>query len=149
MNAHAKCDRSFLYAVSGQEICEKCWRLIYGIRRNRFASIKKKFMGGVLFNEHGLTGKAKPHDSTLRLQSWMRSFFQKVGDRMPMSEAVHLPSCLTKVDVYELAREDLMQGGLECCSASQMYEIWSREFRHVKIPKVQQECYYFASMNTM
>lgn len=93
-------------------------------------------MSDVVVIEHGHTGKTRPHESTLRLQSWMRSFFQKVGDHMPMSEAIHLPSCLTKVDIYELAREDLTQGGLQCCSASQMYEIWNKEFKNVKIPKV-------------
>ena len=67
----------------------------------------------------------------------MRTFFQKVGDRMPMSEAVHLPSCLTKVDIYELAKDDLTQGGLHCCSISMMYEIWKSEFDNVKIPKVR------------
>ena len=56
---------------------------------------------------------------------------------MPMCKELHLPSCLTKVDVYDLARDDLTQGGLSCCSASQMYELWKREFPHVKIPKVR------------
>ena len=45
---------------------------------------------------------------------------------MPMSKIIHLPSC---VDVYELAKEDLTQGGLECCSESTMYDIWKKELK--------------------
>jgi len=32
-------------------------------------------------------------------------FFKKVGDHMPVKTEVHLPSCLTKGDVYALAVE--------------------------------------------
>lgn len=92
----------------------------------------------MLLIEHGLFGKPNPSELTLRLQSWMRSFFNKIGYRMPMSEDLHLLSCLTKVDIYELAKEDLMQGGLECCSVSQMYEVWKKHFKNVKIPKVKE-----------
>lgn len=133
---HAKSDKMVLYTIFGQEVCEKCWRLVYGIRHNRFYSLVKKFTNDVLLVEHGLTGRIRPSESTLRLQSWLRSFFQKMGDQMPMSKTIHLPSCLTKVDVYELAKEDLTQGGLECCSESTMYDIWKKEFGNVKIPKV-------------
>ncbi len=55
---------------------------------------------------------------------------------MPTSTDVHLPSCLTKADVYALAVDDLSQGGLKCCKPSTFYEIWRSEFPHVKIPKV-------------
>lgn len=136
MIQHSKSDKSILYTISGEEVCERCWRFVYGVRYNRLQSIKNKFIDNAVLIEHGLTGRLKPNESTLRLQSWLRSFFQKVGDRMPMEDALHLPSCLTKCDVYELARDDLTQGGLECPSISQMYGIWKKEFKNVKIPKV-------------
>ena len=137
MRQHSGSNKSLLYCVSGQKVCETCWRLTYGIRYNKFQSLKSKFESSVVLVEHGLTWKTQASEATLRLTSWMRSFFEKVGDRMPMCKELHLPSCLTKVDVYDLARDDLTQGGLSCCSASQMYELWKREFPHVKIPKVR------------
>lgn len=74
---------------------------------------------------------------TLRVTAWLRSFTDKLGDRMPMSDEIHLPSCLTKADVYELAVDDLMQGGdTHCPSISIFYEVWRSQFPHVKIPKV-------------
>ena len=33
-------------------------------------------------------------DATLRCTSWLRTFVNKVGDHMPMSKDIHLPSCL-------------------------------------------------------
>lgn len=86
--------------------------------------------------QHGRLGKTHASDATLRVTSWLRTFVDKVGDRMPMSEQVHLPSCLTKADVYDLARDDLSSGGMECCAISTFYQIWNVEFPNVKIPKV-------------
>ena len=136
MRYHARNDNRILYSVSGQVVCETCWRLTYGIRLKKFKALKEKFKSGVVIIEHGLTGKSRRSEATLRLISWMRSFFEKIGDRMPMSNDVHLPSCLTKSDVYDLAKDDLTQGDLACCSPSQMYELWKTDFSHVKIPKV-------------
>ena len=56
---------------------------------------------------------------------------------MPMSEAINLPSCLSRMAVYELAKCDLTQGGLPCPSSFHMYEVWRKEFPQVKIPKVK------------
>ena len=98
--------------------------------------IMLKFQEGVLVAQHGHLGSSRVTAVTLRTTSWMSSFFHKVGDHMPMFCDIHLPSCLTKLDVFELACDDLLQGGLECSSLSQFYSIWSTEFPHVKIPKV-------------
>ena len=138
MKDHARKDQdmSILYTIAGEEVCEFYWRLIYGIRYNKFKSLKEKFRKGVLILEHGLTGKLNTSESTLRMLEWMKSFFLKIGDSMPMSEEIHLPSCLTRTDVYELAKCDLTQGGLSCPSLSYMYELWRKEFSLVKIPKV-------------
>lgn len=87
--------------------------------------------------EHGRLGRKDTSDGTIRVISWLRIFFDKVGDRMPTSTMIHLPSCLTKADVFTLATDDLTQGGLKCCKISTFYEVWKREFPNVKIPKVQ------------
>ena len=134
---HSQGDRSVLYTVGGQEVCETCFRKVYGLRYNRFGSIKKKFLDGVIVAEHGRLGKRETSDGSIRAISWLRTFFDKVGDRMPMSTAIHLPSCLTKSDVYSLAYDDLSQGGLQCCKLSTFYDIWQKHFPTVKIPKVK------------
>ena len=126
-----------LYSVCGQVVCENCFRLVYGIRRNRFKTIKAKFMSGVERIEHGLMSRGCSTYDKIRVISWLRIFFSKVGDKMPASDAIHLPSCLTKQDVYNLAVDELSEGGLYCCSRSTFYSVWTSEFPEVKIPKVR------------
>ena len=119
-------------------MCEVAFRMVYGLRYNRFSSIKLKYSTGAIFAQHGRIGKGRHSDSSIRAISWLRMFFDKVGDRLPMKEDVHLPSCLTKADVYTLAADDLSQGDLQCCGVSTFYKIWKTEFPHVKIPKVSE-----------
>ena len=133
---HSKKDKSVLYTVGGQEVCENCFRMVYGLRYNRFNSVKIKFQQGVVLTEHGRLGRGEISDISIRVISWMHMFVDKVGDKMPTSMVTHLPSCLTKADVYSLAHDDLTQGGLECCKISTFYNIWKQNFSNVKIPKV-------------
>lgn len=128
--------KNVLFSVAGKVVCDSCWRLVYGLRYNKFKLLLSKFNDGIIAVEHGHVGFSRISTTTLRTVSWLRSFFSKVGDRMPMSDEIHLPSCLTKVDVYELARDDLCQGGLQCTSLSQFYSVWTSKFENVKIPKV-------------
>lgn len=74
-------------------------------------------------------------------------FIAKVGDGMPMKDDIHLPSCLTKADVYALAVDELSQGGLMySCQKSTFYQVWQTQFPHVKISKVQFECWVITLM---
>ena len=134
---HSKSDRAVLYTVGGQEVCETCFRMVYGFRYNRFNSVKVKFQHGVVMAEHGRLGRGEISGVSVRVISWLRIFVDKVGDKMPTSMVTHLPSCLTKADVYCLAYDDLTQGGLECCKISTFYKIWKENFSDVKIPKVK------------
>ena len=109
--------------------------MTYGIRTNKFTSLLTKFQAGVLVAQHGRLG-FRTCDATLRCTSWMRSFVNKISDHMPMSKDMHLPSCLTKADVYDLAWDDLTEGGMQCCSKRTFYRVWRTEFPRVKIPKV-------------
>ena len=133
---HSSDGNAVMYTVAGKTVCETCWRLVYGLRYNKFSCLKQKFAAGVIHVEHGRQGLSQPRDSTLRATCWLRSFVDKVGDRMPMNSSLHLPSCLTKADVYSLACDDLTQGNMQCCSISTFYDVWSKEFPHVQIPKV-------------
>lgn len=84
---------------------------------------KQSSLQGVVVAEHGRLGKSHTKDATIRVISGLRMFVQKVGDQIPASIDVHLPSCLTKADVYTLAFDDLSEGGLDCCKPSTPYRI--------------------------
>ncbi len=146
MRQHSRGDKTVLYTVAGQEVCEVSFRMAYGLRYNRFMSMKAKFIQGVVVAEHGRLGKRYTGEASIRAISWLRTFVQKVGDHMPTSKDIHLPSCLTKADVYALAADDLTQGGLPCCGVSTFYDVWASEFPHVKIPKVTIGIYMYLHM---
>ena len=97
MLEHSQGNGSILYSVGGQMVCETCFRYVYGFRYNRFSAMKEKFKRGVVLAEHGRLGRGERSDVSVRVISWLRVFVDKIGDRMPTSTAVHLPSCLNKV----------------------------------------------------
>jgi len=55
---------------------------------------------------------------------------------MPDTAKLHLPSCLTKGDVYEMCVMELQDIGVAPCSKSHFYNLWRTQFQHVAIPKV-------------
>ena len=61
MRQHCQDDQSVLYTVAGQEVCETCFRMVYGIRYKRFLSMKAKFQSGTIVVEHGLFGMMCMH----------------------------------------------------------------------------------------
>ena len=71
---HSQGDRSVLYTVGGQEVCETCFRMVYGFRYNRFTSVKAKFERGIVIAEHGRLGRGEVSDISVRLISWLRIF---------------------------------------------------------------------------
>ena len=136
LHNHSSFGTDILFNVCGKEVCKRCWRLAYGLKYKHFVNLLKKFNSGILQIEHGRQGITQPMESTVRALSWMRVFFNKLGDKMPTKNSIHLPSCLTKADVYGLAFDDLTEGGLSCPSPSTFYRLWNSEFSNVVIPKV-------------
>ncbi len=78
MQEHSQ-DEGIVYSVGGHQVCETCFRKVYGFRYNRFAAIKAKFHNGILVAEHGRTGRCEITDSSIRVISWLRTFSEKVG----------------------------------------------------------------------
>lgn len=139
MHQHRKRESSStdcVYVIGGAVVCENAWRLVMGIKRTRFQSLKKKVTSGVVLIEHGRKGMCYTSAASTNISSWMSSFFKKVGDRMPMKEMIHLPSCLSKQDVYSIACDDLEGNGLATCGRSTFFQLWKSQYSHVVIPKV-------------
>ena len=86
MREHGHVDGTVLYSVGGEEICETAFHSVYGLRYNRFKSIKCKYASGVIVPEHGRRGRGQYTYSTIRAISWLRMFIDKVGDLMAMKQ---------------------------------------------------------------
>lgn len=139
LRRHSDCSgsvASVLFTVAGKSVCKHCWRLAYGIKYTRFTNLLAKFEKGVVQIEHGRQGRESVREPSVRAAMWLRMFVDKIGDRMPTDGTIHLPSCLTKSDVYDLAWHDLSSGGLVVSSRSSFFQLWKKDFQHVKIPPV-------------
>lgn len=136
LRLHSDTEGRVLFVVGGRLVCKECWRLSCGLKRTRFRRLVEQFESGVLVHEHGRSGCQYLRNSTEAAISWMRSFFDKVGDRLPMQETVHLPACLTKNEVFKLYQDDLTKADIECCGQSTFYSVWKSDFTNVVIPKV-------------
>ena len=71
--------------------------------------------------------------------AWMERYFNRIGDKMPHLQQIHLPNFLSKKMVYELMVQDLTDEGMckqEIISSSHFYAVWKDEFHSCIIPKV-------------
>ena len=67
---------------------------------------------------------------------WLRSYCSQCSDKLPDTEKLHLPSCLSARDIYNMCKMELEKLGGEAVSESHFYFIWRTEFSHVVIPRV-------------
>ena len=65
-------------------------------------------------------------------------FFALMGERMPDRATVHLPSCLSKLSVYQRMNAEMKERKkTQIISQSQFFQLWKTSFSHVTIPKVK------------
>ena len=45
-------------------------------------------------------------------KAWMTQYFKRIGDSMPHVEQTHLPHGLTKQDIYQIMKREILQQGV-------------------------------------
>ena len=105
------------------------------LSKSRYYEIRRSFLEGAVFVER-LTSPSTHQPKSCEAIAWMQNYFSQVGDCMPDCMAVHLPSFLTNALVYSRMKEELEASGRQVISQSHFYNLWSKEFPHVSIPKV-------------
>ena len=108
-------------------------------RIDRIAALCRE---GVAKVRHRNSGQQRTRQSnkTTEAIAWMGTYFHLVGEHMPDADRIHLPSFLTKRDVYERMTAGLRENGLderEIISLSQFYYVWDTNFPQVQIPEVR------------
>lgn len=120
----------------GKPVCMRAFALLLNTSERRLERIKKNCstVGKIA---HGNSGIKRPTSKSLDASAWMKSYFTRMGDYMPDSNRIHLPSFLTKREVYQKMCLDLSDIGImDIVSQSTFYELWDREYNHVLIPEV-------------
>ncbi|XP_063960030.1 uncharacterized protein LOC129283839 [Lytechinus pictus] len=67
---------------------------------------------------------------------WLSEFVDKFGEKLPTNNKIHLPSCLTRGNVYWTMKEEVEEQGGSVCSQQYFFRKWRQEMSHVTIPKV-------------
>ncbi len=124
--------------LEGKRVCKNAFLNILGISKKRFKTVTELFSDGI----HKAT--RKPHvraeaAKTSEAKTWMRQYFDLIGDKMPHIDRIHLPHFLTKYDVYLRMKRELMAGGIPesaVVKVSTFYRFWKEDFSKVLIPSV-------------
>lgn len=128
------------YIVGGQEVCQLAWCRVLRITPKRVSRVFKSVSVGMVSAEHGNKGKKRINTKSEIAHTWMNRYFHLVGDCMPHTNQLHLPSWETQKDVYCRFTEDMKIQGIaaeEIVSLSLFYKIWSTDFHNVVIPEVR------------
>ena len=127
------------YMLCGKKVCRKAFLSILSISQKRLRTVER------LVESRAISAKPTLLSSRSRTQKveitsvWMESYFKRIGDRMPHTEQVHLPSFLTKTSIYHQMMAELFQQGHtenDIISLSHFYALWNERFSYCIIPKV-------------
>lgn len=127
------------FNVSGTNVCRRAFSLIYNVPPRSIARAIKSVGEGNLIVEHGNKGKKKASVKCEGAKAWMEQYFSLIGDKMPNSKQIHLPSWDTQKAIYGRYKQDMAEQMIhenEITSLSMFYKLWIQDFSHVVIPEV-------------
>lgn len=123
------------FMLYGKPVCKAAFALLLGTSERRLDRIKSNLSSGNV--AHGNRGVKRPSIKSINASAWMNEYFLLMGDHMPDSDRVHLPSFLTKREVYQKMSAALLEDGVkDIISLSTFYELKKKEYNHVIIPEV-------------
>ena len=123
-----------VFRIKGTHVCKQAWIKVNGIKLRRFEIIYCDFKDGSEVYVHGNTGSKRSTTKTSECIAWLKFLVNSIGDQQPDSGKVHLPSCFSKLALYQKMISELGSDGT--VSRSHFYGIMEKEFEHVSIPKV-------------
>lgn len=124
------------YFVRGYgQTCKTAWQAVYGINSKCLEEIFKTCLDGVVTFELQPHSQGQRHKTNVA-KAWMRLFFGRIGDKMPDSLAINLPSYLDNRIIYGYLKDDLVQRKEQPICYSQFCRIMNKDFPDVFIPKV-------------
>ena len=123
------------FQIKGKIVCQKAWITVHEVSPKRFQRIRNDYNNGSHIYTHGNSGLKRQATRTSECVAWLKFLINAIGDQQPDSGKVHLPSCFTKLAIYEKMSQELNSNG-DIVSRSQFYSIMGKEFSNVLIPKV-------------
>lgn len=136
MNSSTDCPENTTYFIGGKPVCMQLWASVLGVSISYVYKVRALYLDGhkrlVSHNDRSRSTK------TMEAVAWMENFFNLNGDRMPDRAVVHLPSSMSKLDVYHCFRSEQKEkrAKKDVASRTTFLNTWKSDFSHVTIPKV-------------
>lgn len=123
-----------IFIVEGYHVCKTAWMAAHGVGEKMFKRTFQFFSEGFVVFETETDGKLSA--KSMAAKSWMKLHFSRIGDIMPDSLTIHLPSYLDCRMLHNYMKSDFEKQGEECISYSQFCSLFKSHFPDVRIPKV-------------
>lgn len=128
------------YTVGGTKLCKKAFLAVLGISHKRLRMVTRLLNAGTKSARSTLCVSRRKETQRLQnARAWLSSYAKRIGEKMPHTQQIHLPSFLTKMAVYDMMVIELTEQALlknEIISLSHVYGMWVTEFPNCTIPKV-------------
>ena len=121
-------------------VCKDAWCRAYGTKKDRLRRVLLDVKDGKLEHVHGNNGLKRMADRSGDCVAWLKFFVNCVGDHQPDKSKTHLPSCFTKIAIYNKMKTEFAAYGLPVVCPGQWYRLWKDHCPHVLIPKVNMTC---------
>lgn len=128
------------FTLAGKHLCKTAFLKVLAISEKRMRTITSLYTEGATISRARLNLQRNNSMKYSTSIAWMEHYFNRIGDKMPHLQQIHLPHFLSKKMVYELMVQDLIDQGMckeQIISSSHFYAIWREEFRNCVIPKVR------------
>ena len=122
------------FHLCGDRICRNAWFQVFGINKNTYYRVMKKWKKGAVTVSRG-EGRTFSLD---RMQSaaWFSKYLATNGENPPHVSEIWLPYRTRKKDVYDEYKDDMVNQNLAFCSYQTFLNMWNQCFRNVKSRKV-------------
>ena len=85
--------------ISGKMVCLPVWIAVLGISKSYFYGVRNLFLKGC----ERIVSHVQRHPTlkTNEAIAWLDNFISLMGDKMSDRGTIHLPSCLSKLSIYQ------------------------------------------------
>ena len=133
--------KSINFMLCGKTVCQLLWQAIISVSTSRFYDLRKSFIEDTYSLDYSNADKKSKQKAAKSMRSieWMRSYFDRVGDKRPDKDGIYLPSCLTRQIIYNNMIDEVSdsdESGEVICF-SQFNKLFTDHFPNVSIPKVR------------
>lgn len=122
-------------------LCQKAWQWVYNFSNNKMSSLRKLAAAGVEKPVHGNNNSVRLSDKKANAIAFMNHYFLENTDKQPdpvgNTDAWHLPSTITKEEVWEMYKAFYRKHGdddADLLSSGHFKSLWLERFPHVTIP---------------